>query len=90
MAEDTTRNALQRDIAAFEAQRADLFKHHAGKFVVFFEGQFRGAYDTFQNAANEAVEKFGKGPYLIRQVTDEGKVVTMPISVLFRPRRAAA
>jgi hypothetical protein len=60
--------ALETEIAAFERQREELEKHHTGKFVVFHGEEFIGASDTLNNAASEAVRRFGRGPYLIRQV----------------------
>ena len=73
---------LSSEIAAFEAARADLEKTHPGKFVVFNGDQFIGAWDTFNAAASEAVARFGRGPYLIRQVG--APPLTLPASVLFR------
>ena len=73
---------LEREIAAFEKARADLEKHHNRKFVVFHDGEFVGAWDTLNAAAGEAVRRFGKGPYLIRQVG--APPVALPASVYMR------
>jgi hypothetical protein len=75
--------ALETEIAAFEAQREELEKHYTGKFVVFHGDEFIGAFDTLNNAAAEAVRRFGRGPYLIRQIG--APPVTLPASVLYRP-----
>jgi len=75
--------ALETEIAAFEAQREELEKHYTGKFVVFHDDEFIGAFDTLNNAAAEAVRRFGRGPYLIRQIG--APPVTLPASVLYRP-----
>lgn len=74
---------LEREIAAFEAQRQDLEQHHMGKFVVFKDGTLMGAYDSMDAAAAFAVKKFGRGPYLIRQVGAPD--AHLPASVLYRP-----
>jgi len=63
--------------------RDTLEKHHMGKFVVIYDGEFINAFDTFDNAAKEAVGRFKSGPYLIRQVGSE-RVMPMPASVAFR------
>jgi hypothetical protein len=75
---------LDKEIAAFEAARADLEKNHFGKWVVFRGADFQGAFDSFESAAESAVSKYGAGPYLIRQVgaTD----VVLPASVVFNIR----
>ena len=68
--------ALARDIEAFEAKRDELETAHFGKFVVFHDGEFIGSFDTLDNAAREAVTRFGRGPYLIRKV---GRPTSMPM-----------
>lgn len=74
--------ALEAEIAAFEARKADLERHHKDKFVVFHGGDFVGAFDTFDNAAREAVSKFGRGPFLIRQI--RGEPPPIPASLMYR------
>jgi len=75
--------ALETEIAAFERQREELEKHHKGKFVVLRGEEMIGAFDTFDNAAREAVSRFGRGPYLIPQVS--APPPAMPASVMYRP-----
>lgn len=74
--------ALETEIAAYEARKSDLEQHHHGKWVVFHEGEFVGAFDTLANAAAAAAQRFGYGPYLIRQVG--AAPITLPASVLYR------
>lgn len=85
---DTT--DIKKEIAAFERQLPVLLEHHLGKYVVFHDEKFVGAFDTFDNAAAEAVRKFGLGPYLIRQVLKERPVFVVPASVAYRPVHAVA
>jgi len=79
---------LQQNIEAFEAMRGTLEEHHMRKYVVFHDGEFAGAFDSFHNAAREAVRRFGVGPYLIRQVGDK-RSMPMPASIAYRPYYAA-
>jgi hypothetical protein len=60
--------ALETEIRAYEAKREELERHHKGKFVIFHGDDFVGAFDSLDAAADEAVRRFGRGPYLIRQV----------------------
>jgi len=60
--------ALEKEIRAYEAQREELEQHYRGKFVIFHDEEFIGAFDSLDAAAQEAVRRFGRGPYLIRQV----------------------
>jgi hypothetical protein len=40
-----------------------------------------GTYETFDQAARDAVRRFGRGPYLIRQVGSSP--ITLPESVMY-------
>ena len=46
-----------------------------------FEGKIRGVYDSFDDAATDAVKKYGRGPYLIRQVGEQP--TALPASVAY-------
>lgn len=70
---------LEVEIAAFEKQKAELVERYNGKFVVFHGLEFVGAWDTLDAAADEAVRRFGRGPYLIRQIG--APPLTLPPSV---------
>jgi hypothetical protein len=87
MPEPTT-DPLAVEIAAFDARRAELERDHLGKFVVFHGGQLVGSFDNLDNAAHEAVTRFGRGPYLIRRVGDPTSMA-IPTSVAFRMSSAA-
>lgn len=75
--------ALETEIATYDALFDDLVKHHFAKFVVIRGDSFLGAFDNFENAANAAVQAFGAGPFLIRQVG--AAPASLPASVLYRP-----
>jgi hypothetical protein len=60
--------ALETEIRTYEAKIPELERHYSGKFVVIHGENFVGGFDTFENAAAEAVVRFGRGPYLIRQI----------------------
>lgn len=80
-----TANPLESEIQAFEKLRPELEKNYSSKFVIFKGDVFVGAWDTLNAAAAEAVARFGRGPYLIRQVG--APAPTLPASVLFRSQR---
>lgn len=77
--------SLETDIKAYESQLEELLKYHEAKYVVFHDGRFVDAYDSFQNAADAAVRQFGLGPYLIRKVRSAQSVRPLPASVVYRP-----
>ena len=59
---------LSRQIAAYEKIQSDLETDHFGKWAVFYDEELVGIYDTDREAVGTAIERFGRGPYLIRQV----------------------
>ena len=53
---------LETEIVYFESKREEYEQHYMGKFVVIRGMELVGAFDTFANAAAEAVARFGRGP----------------------------
>lgn len=74
---------LKDEIAAFEAIRGDLEAAHLGKWALVHDRKLEGTFDSFDDAAMVAVERFGRGPYLIRQIG--APPITLPASVLYHP-----
>jgi hypothetical protein len=77
---------LTADIAAFERMRTELEADHFHEWVLFYGGQFVGAFSDFESAATAAVDRFDVGPYLIRQVG--AGPVQLPGGLVFRPAHA--
>ena len=74
---------LKEEIGAYEAMLDDLEIEHLGKWVIVHGGELAGSYETFEDAANDAIAFFGRGPYLIRQVG--APPLVLPTSVLYKP-----
>jgi len=72
---------IDNELAAFESMKPDLEAHQMGKWVLINGGQLIAVYDSFESAAIDASAKFGRGPYLIRQVG--APPVTLPASVAY-------
>ena len=73
--------ALDIDIAAYNERRADLVAKHNGQWVLFYQGKLIGLFDSLESAAETAVSRFGRGPYLIRQIGAPD--FTIPASVMY-------
>ena len=71
-----------KEIVAYNRMRDELETRLMGKWVVIHDGELVATYQTFAAAAQEAVEKFGSGPYLIRKVG--APPVALPPSVMNR------
>ena len=59
---------LKKQIEAYEEMREELEAQHYREWVVFHGGKFQGAYPSFEDAADDAYRKFGREPFLLRQV----------------------
>lgn len=79
---------LKREMAAYETIRSDLELEHFGKWAVVHGGELVGVYDDFEVAADNAVRRYGRGPYLIRRI-GAPRVITLPASLQYRPIYAA-
>ena len=77
---------LEQEIATYERRRDSLEAAHRLKWVVVHGETIVGTYPTFEEAAEEAVRQFGRGPYLIRQVA--APPIRLPSSVVYEPLRA--
>lgn len=78
---------IDREITAYEGMRGDLEAHHMGKWVLLYNCKLIQVYDSFEETAEDAVRRFGSGPYLIRQVG--APPVILPASVMYRPVHGA-
>ena len=74
---------LEDNISAFKSMIGDLTKNHNNKYVLIYNGDFIDSFDNFNNAAQEAIRRFGKGPYLIRQVGAPNEI-PLPASVAYQ------
>ena len=72
---------VKEDIAAYEAMQAELEAKHPGDWVLVHDRVVIGTYPTFNKAAQDAVARFGRGPYLIRQIG--APPVRLPASVMY-------
>ena len=65
---EPAKRSLDDEIDAYEAMRGELEVRHWGKWVLIHDGKLIRTFETFERAAVEAVHRYGRGPYLIRQV----------------------
>ena len=77
---------LAAQIRKYESIKSKLELDHFGKWILMYDENPVGFFESAEEAIQEAATKFGKGPYLIRQIG-----VTPPLpspSLLFRPMYA--
>ena len=73
---------LSRQIAAYEKIQPILEMDHFGEWAVFYDEELVGTYGSVEVAIDNASHKFGRGPYLIRQIG--AAPVSLPASLLYR------
>lgn len=78
---------LDENIEAYERRRDEMEARYRDQWVVFVDREFVEAFDDFQEAAMMAIRRWGKGPYLIRLVGEEPRVI--PMSLISRSVDAA-
>lgn len=81
------RMALDREVARFKAIPPEELAANAGRWVVIVGDEVTGFFESFSHAAGHAARRFGRGPYLIREI---GAVeVVLPASVVYAIERNA-
>jgi hypothetical protein len=79
---------IRKEIEAFKAMQAKLEAEHMAEWVLIHHRQLIGVYPSFDSAADVAIERFGAGPFLIRQVGATPSV--LPASLAYsRPQPRA-
>ena len=73
---------LDQEIAAFERMSEELEAHHMGKWVLIHDLELMDVYESLESVAEDAVRRFGRGPYLIRQVG--APPVVLPAAMMYR------
>jgi hypothetical protein len=84
MTDGKTVQDVNDEIAVYDKMRAELEAKHMGQWVLVYGGSLIGVYESFDTVAEDAVRRFGRGPYLIRQVGAPS--ITLPASVVFNVR----
>lgn len=87
MAEVVELATLDENIEAYERRRDEMEAKYRDQWVVFVDEEFVEAFDDFQEAAMMAIRRWGKGPYLIRLVGEEPRMI--PMSLIGRSVDAA-
>jgi hypothetical protein len=72
---------IDEDISFYKSISAELESKHTGKWVLIHNKEVIVIYDSFDDAAKEAVKLFGQGPYLIKQIG--APPVILPVSVAY-------
>jgi len=75
-------STITEEIKAFEGMQAQLEADHMGLWVLIHDCVLVDVFESFEAAADEAVRRFGSGPFLIRQIGAPPKM--LPVSLMYR------
>ena len=81
--------SLERQKDVYGRIKYKLERDHMGEWVIVQDEAVRGTFPSFNDAATFAVERYGRGPYLIREIGSTGEI-QLPASVMYRPEPASA
>ena len=80
---DTVAERVLQETLRFREALPVLLKEHAGKWVVFRDGQIQGVYDDEERAYRGGLEKFGReGGHVVAPVIEQ-RPAPITASVLF-------
>ena len=75
--------ALEQETAVFESRRDEFERDHNLKWVVIHGDEIAGFFPDLQQAARVAIDRYGRGPYLIKQIGEPDPPI--PLSLFARP-----
>ncbi len=77
---------LAREAEVYRRHRSQLEADHLGEWIVIHGDEIVGTYPDFQDAARVAVVRFGRGPYMIREIGEHKQFLSA--SLLYNPIHA--
>lgn len=80
---DADPTGLGSEIEAYDEQKEELVRNHAGKWIVFRDRRVVKVFDSFADADDWVLETYGRGPCLVRKVGASPPV--LPSSLWPRP-----
>jgi hypothetical protein len=72
---------LDQERKFYDELRPELEVKAKGQWALIRNSELVGTYPSFESAAKEAVRRFGRGPYLIREIGAPD--VILPASVVY-------
>lgn len=73
---ETQEPILEVESRYFELKRDEYAKEYPDKFLLIHGKELIGAYETFSDATDEGVQRFGRGPFLVRKSGEDELVLT--------------
>jgi uncharacterized protein with PIN domain len=68
MRETSMSTVLQKEVETYLAEKEELVARGEGKFVLIKGEQVVGLFESQGDALQEGYRRFGKGPFLVKQI----------------------
>ena len=75
-------DVLNEELAFYEEQKPVLLKSHPGQWVVIKGRGLIGVFPTRDEAYTEAVKRFSREPFLIKQILEQDTIEHVPLLAL--------
>jgi len=59
---------FELEIATYNREKARLFVEGEGKYVVIYNGEILGIWDTYEDAIQDGYSRCGLTPFLVKQI----------------------
>lgn len=73
---------LEKESEFYERSREELLLKYPNRFLLIHGETVEGNFDTETAAISEGIEKFGSGPFLVRQAGGDEPVLSAPALTL--------
>jgi len=74
--------ALDTELRYFESIKGELLQHHEGKYALVIGTDLVGVFDHSEEAYKAGIEQRGNVPMLIKRVSKDDPVETIPAMTL--------
>jgi hypothetical protein len=61
---------LEKELATYEANRADLVAQARGKYALVKDDKVVGVFDTDRDAVHQGYDRFGLTPFLVKEIVE--------------------
>ena len=78
---EVTQDPLAAEKTYLRSRRDELSKRYPGQYLLIKGEEVIGAFDSFDQAVEEGVSRYGHGPFLVQSVDqpDDDSPVTIPV-----------
>lgn len=73
---------LEEELRFFESKKKEWLKDYRDKFVLVKGEELVDVFSTLDDAYKEGVKRYGNQPFLIKKVTEEEEIETLPALTL--------